>query len=132
MRKLLLILGVLALADSAGAADLSSYSGSELYLRFCAACHGTQARGDGPVASTIKVEVPDLRLIARRHGGKYPRDQVERIIDGRQVIGAHGVRTMPVWGEAFALNAAGDPQADEVALAQIRKLVDYLETIQMK
>src|SRR3974390_1308174 len=100
MRKLLLILGVLALADSAGAADLSSYSGSELYLRFCAACHGTQARGDGPVASTIKVEVPDLRLIARRHGGKYPRDQVERIIDGRQVIGAHGVRTMPVWGEA--------------------------------
>jgi hypothetical protein len=78
----------------------------------------------------FKVEVPDLRLIARRHGGKYPRQQVERIIDGRHVIGAHGTRTMPVWGEDFALNAVGDEHANDLALAQIRKLVDYLEAIQ--
>src|SRR6187551_294226 len=56
----------LALAGAALAFDavtLEDYSGAELFDRFCASCHGSAARGDGPVAASLNVAVPDLTLI---------------------------------------------------------------------
>ena len=41
-----MILLVLA-SVSARALDLSSYTGVQLYMRFCSSCHGDNARGDG-------------------------------------------------------------------------------------
>jgi mono/diheme cytochrome c family protein len=91
------LLASLAFSPALSAADYVAMSGHDLYVRFCASCHGASGRGDGPVASSFKVEVPDLTLIARRAKGAYPREQVERIIDGRHIIAAHGNREMPVW-----------------------------------
>src|SRR5690606_968746 len=84
------------------AADDIGRSGKELYERYCASCHGKSGRGDGPVSESLVVEVPDLTRYAQRHGRFFDRDLVERIIDGRHVIAAHGTRTMPVWGESFS------------------------------
>ncbi|MET0661399.1 MAG: cytochrome c [Steroidobacteraceae bacterium] len=112
------------------AADYLLMSGKDLYERFCASCHGTSGHGDGPVSKFFKVEVPDLTLIARRHGGKYPYAQIEKIIDGRFIIGAHGTRTMPVWGEEFARTERGNPDAEEVARITIERLSDYLLSLQ--
>jgi mono/diheme cytochrome c family protein len=61
-----------------GAEDLSAYDGSQLYQRFCASCHGVHGLGDGSVAPSLKISVPDLTHIARRHGGKFPTDVVRR------------------------------------------------------
>jgi mono/diheme cytochrome c family protein len=105
-------------------------SGPELYARYCAACHGTTGRGDGPVSRFFKVEVPDLTLIAIRHGGKYPYEQIEKIIDGRAVVGAHGTRTMPVWGEEFATAERGNPEAEEMTQTAIERLSDYVYALQ--
>ncbi|MET0660847.1 MAG: cytochrome c, partial [Steroidobacteraceae bacterium] len=77
-------------------------TGEELYQRFCASCHGTTGRGDGPVSHYFTVEVPDLTLIARRASGTYPYERVVRIIDGRHTLAAHGSRAMPVWGVEFS------------------------------
>jgi len=115
----------------AHAGDFMAYSGEQLYQRFCASCHGMQARGDGPVAASLSVEVPDLRLIARRHGGTFPADLVERIIDGRHVLAAHGTRTMPVWGEELARSEPGNPDAEKVTRIVIGRLVDYLWRLQL-
>jgi hypothetical protein len=55
---------------------------------------------------------------------------VERIIDGRFVIGAHGSRTMPIWGEALSLSALGDPNAERATQTIIGRLADHLWQLQ--
>jgi mono/diheme cytochrome c family protein len=133
MRKpFLILLAATAplLATGTQAADYVAMSGQELYSRFCAACHGTAGQGDGPVSKSIRIEVPDLTLIARRAGGKYPRLRVVRVIDGRHIIGAHGTRTMPVWGEDLSRIEIGNPDAERASRAVIEKLADYVGLLQ--
>jgi len=121
---------LLGAAGSAAAADYVAMSGQELYVRFCASCHGASGRGDGPVSQTLTVEVPDLTLIARRAKGAYPRDRIVRIIDGRHIIGAHGTRTMPVWGEDFSQLEIGNPEAERATRIVIDRLADYVWLLQ--
>jgi mono/diheme cytochrome c family protein len=133
MRKSWVVAAVLALsAGSAQGAELASFSGKELYERFCSACHGVEGRGDGPVSKFFAKETPDLTLIERRHGGKYPYQQIEKIIDGRFVIGAHGSRTMPVWGEEFGRAELGNPDAEQATQTAIERLSNYLYSIQKR
>ena len=126
------ISAVLVTLDTASvnAADYAAMSGEQLYVRFCASCHGIEGRGDGPVAQSFASKIPDLTLIARRHGGEFQRDWVERTIDGRDKIAAHGAYTMPVWGEDFS--QIGEPEAERATRTIIGRLVDYLETLQQK
>ena len=60
----------------------SSYvpSGERLYKQFCAACHGSDAKGHGPVASSLKVAPPDLTTLAKRHKGKFSYNYVSSIL----------------------------------------------------
>jgi len=117
-------------AAAADAGDYVAMSGEQLYTRFCASCHGIEGLGDGPVAPSFSIEVPNLTLIAHRHGGEFQRDWVETIIDGRYSITAHGARTMPVWGEDFSRLEIGSPDAERTSRTMIARLVDYLETLQ--
>lgn len=116
--------------SSARSADYLAMSGKDLYRRFCASCHGVEGRGDGPVADSFTVEVPDLTQIARRSGGVYPRERVVRIIDGRHILAAHGSRTMPIWGEDLSRVELGNPDADRAARIVIERLADYVAQLQ--
>lgn len=122
----------LMLPIRAGAEELSGYNGAQLYKRFCASCHGLQGLGDGPVAPSLNVMVPDLIHIARRHGGEFPADLVRRIIDGRAVQVSHGTRDMPVWGYEFRNAVTGGAAADSATEELVNRLVDYLRSIQKK
>jgi mono/diheme cytochrome c family protein len=130
MRAALTMMVLLLLGGPAWSADYVAMSGKDLYRRLCAACHGSEARGDGPVAASLKVEVPDLTLIAKRSRGVFPRDRVVRIIDGRYLIGAHGSRTMPIWGEDLSRIEIGNPDAERATQTVIDRLADYLSQIQ--
>jgi mono/diheme cytochrome c family protein len=120
----------LTLADTAVAADYSTMSGEQLYRRFCASCHGVQGRGDGPVAASFRVEVPDLTQTGTRMHGTDVRDRIVRIIDGRYIIGAHGTRIMPVWGEDLARLEIGNPEAERASQIMIGRLADYVTGLQ--
>ena len=112
------------------ATSLADYSGEEIFNRFCAACHGEMAHGDGPVARSLGVMVPDLTRISQRYGG-FPTQLVRDTIDGRGArVDAHGTRTMPVWGYEFWVEEGGDKAAQETMRKTIAKLVDYLRSIQ--
>ena len=113
-----------------GLFSLGDFSGAEIYQRFCSSCHGESAHGDGPVAATLAVDVPDLTQLYRRYGNRFPAMELREIIDGRNIVIAHGARTMPVWGYEFWWEDGADVEAEATARATIDKLLDYLRAIQ--
>lgn len=106
-------------------------TGAEVFRTYCATCHGTSARGDGPLAASMSRKPANLTEIAKRNGGLFPTEIVFRTIDGRQPVKGHGGPDMPVWGDAFTRSReAGD--ADGGVKKIIQTLVDYLESIQLR
>jgi mono/diheme cytochrome c family protein len=108
---------------STGANDV----GAQAFRTYCASCHGTSARGNGPLADQLRQLPADLTKFTTRNGGVFPGERLARIIDGRDVP-AHGDREMPVWGDAFTFSRGG-LSAEEVK-ARIAAIVRYLEGIQ--
>ncbi len=113
-----------------GPFSLADYSGAEIYQRFCSSCHGESAHGDGPVAATLAVGVPDLTQLYRRYGNRFPVAELRETIDGRNIVIAHGARTMPVWGYEFWWEDGADVEAEATARATIEKLLDYIRSLQ--
>lgn len=74
--------------------------GHDLYQTHCATCHGTDARGGGPMAPVLMVLPPDLRNVTARNGGIFPVARVISRIDGRDPLVSHG-SAMPVYGDFF-------------------------------
>lgn len=108
----------------------ASTTGDYLFRTYCASCHGTSARGDGPLADSLRKRPADLTTIARRNKGVFPTDQVYRIIDGRQPVRGHGGPDMPVWGDVFARTSGG---GDEASITRrIEALVSYIEGLQAR
>jgi mono/diheme cytochrome c family protein len=103
-------------------------AGSGLFTTYCVVCHGSDARGSGPLADSLKRRPSDLTALAKNNKGTYPRDLVARIIDGRDPVRGHGGGDMPVWGDAFT-RAGGTPEGVK---DRITALVDYLESVQAK
>jgi mono/diheme cytochrome c family protein len=105
-------------------------AGRELYSANCASCHGRYADGEGPAAADLPALVPDLRYIAKRNGGVFPRERIVNVIDGREIVESHGDRNMPVWGDAFTQLDTANGSAKARTDAKIQALVDYLAEIQ--
>jgi mono/diheme cytochrome c family protein len=104
--------------------------GATIFRNNCAACHGTEGRGNGPVSKALKREVPDLTTLSQRNGGAFPVIHVRTtIMFGADVLlPAHGSRTMPIWGPIFH-EIELDQDLGNVRLENITK---YLESIQRK
>lgn len=100
-------------------------NGADLYRDYCASCHGSGARGNGPFTFALKTPAPNLRTLAARNGGTFPRERVVAVIQGAGLEG-HGARDMPVWGDVFRRLRPRDPGAG----ARIEALVSFLEGIQ--
>ena len=110
---------------------IKSLDGRDLFLFYCASCHGRTGVGDGPVAPALKNPPADLTLLARSHGGVFPHDQVWAVIaagEPAKLAPTHGSREMPVWGPIFQ---ALDPD-DRYAIVRLDNLVHFLESIQVK
>ena len=105
------------------------HPGRPLYLRYCAACHGRQGRGDGPVAPALEEKPTDLTQLAATHGDEFPLQAVVDAIDGTRTVRAHGVSEMPVWGEVFQPYRAS-PKEKLAARSKIIAIADYLRSLQ--
>jgi cytochrome c553 len=99
------------------------------YVQYCASCHGTQGRGEGPVAPALTTPPTDLTQLAAANGGVYPAEEVAAYIDGRARVEAHGTREMPVWGNVWS-ERDGEPVRQELVSQRIDELAEYLRTIQ--
>lgn len=105
-----------------------SVKGPDLFRAHCAACHGSDATGGGPLAPALKAKIPDLTVLAKNSGGQFPSARVRRIILGDDILMSHGSREMPVWGPIF--HQVEEDQ--DFGNVRLQNLVKYLESIQKK
>lgn len=108
-------------------------TGRALFAEHCAACHGADARGGGPLAEGLSRDVPDLTRIGARNGGVFPMARVMSQIDGYRRARAGDV-VMPEFGAALQ---AGElvlfDSGDGIVSPTPERLVDlalYLRSIQ--
>lgn len=88
-------LGVLLVACVAQD-DTPPQTGAEDFATYCAGCHGTSGRGNGPDAASLARKPADLTQLAARNGGVYPATRVMAKIWG--YTGGRGGSPMPAFG----------------------------------
>ncbi len=113
----------------ATAAATSPASGKEMFMSYCASCHGKDAKGDGPAAGALKQAPADLTSLAKQNGGKYPTDKVTSVLRGQASLMAHGDQDMPVWGPVFWKMSQGHEELVQMRIANLNK---YVESLQQK
>ena len=141
MKPLVMPVGALALLVSSSFAQnpkeqedqsarlINSLQGADLYKACCAVCHGSDAKGNGPMSKSLRSAPSDLTRIAARNGGSFPLVRVRNVISGEEALGAgHGTREMPVWGPIFS--QVGQDQ--DFGRVRIDNLARYLESLQTK
>ena len=107
-------------------------AGRAEYLAACAACHGENADGNGPIATMFDKPVPGLRDLAADNEGKFPLLDTFMIVDGRTGVRAHG-NPMPVFGNRYKAEfgaSLGDYGSEPAVRARVLELVYYLQSIQ--
>ena len=107
--------------------NISAVNGPAMFRAYCAVCHGPNAEGGGPAAAALKKRPADLTQLSRKNDGKFPTLRVEHVIQGSDVVAAHGSRDMPIWGAVF--RTLGD---DATVKLRVENLTNYLESLQRK
>ncbi len=102
-------------------------SGAAIYTQYCAACHGANAKGNGPVKKALRKPAPDLTTLAKRHGGKFPYAYVAGVLQFAPGVPSHGSGDMPMWGPLFEYY-----YNQKSAQQRIRNLCDFLAALQEK
>ena len=109
--------------------ETSPDSGREMYLQYCASCHGVAGKGDGPAASALKTPASNLTTLTARNKGTFPEIRISRMIEGSDELAAHGSRDMPTWGQVFHLMEGTNSATGKLRVAN---LTGYLKSIQGK
>jgi mono/diheme cytochrome c family protein len=103
----------------------------QMYVTYCAPCHGMTGEGNGPAAPAFQQAPTNLTLLAKTHGGKYPQDTVKTTLTFGTNVPAHGDAKMPVWGGLFDSLDSGLGESSVPEL-RIKNLTDYIKTLQAK
>lgn len=107
----------------------SPASGKDMFMNYCAVCHGKDAKGTGPAAQALKKPPADLTTLTVRHGGKFPELHVAETIRGDVSNPAHGSKEMPVWGDVFQSMSRDSGAGKQMRVAN---LTAYIKSIQAK
>lgn len=103
--------------------------GKQMYISYCAPCHGVDGRGNGPVAGALKAQPTDLTVLAKANGGKYPDTHVYSVLAFGSNVPAHGSAQMPVWGSILGTMAQGRPMDRQLRMSNLSR---YLESMQAR
>jgi len=117
------------LTISAGKTPASD--GKQMFVSYCAPCHGVDGRGHGPVSAALIEKPSDLTFLSKNNHGKYPAVHVISVLQAGSRPEAHGTRDMPVWGPILGTM---DHSSENRSLQSLRasNLTDYIESLQAK
>lgn len=76
----LLLLAAGCVAPAAQDEPAANVTGEEIYQAQCAACHGPEGRGDGPLAQRLDRRPADLTQLG--DGAAFPRAHIMGYVDG--------------------------------------------------
>ena len=108
--------------------DTQTLDGKAMFHEYCAVCHGEEGKGNGPAADALKKAPADLTQVARKNAGAFPEIKVQRIITGEdEIVGAHGNRAMPIWGNIF--RSLSNKEGETL---RVNALMRYVEGLQAK
>jgi mono/diheme cytochrome c family protein len=121
-----------AVSPAAHAQESEVIAGGEIeYQMHCAVCHGRDGRGDGIMTKYLTLRPSDLTRLSEKNRGEFPFWRVYGTIDGREEIGGHGTRSMPIWGSRFQAETEGGGVAARSTVAgRILGLVFFIRSIQ--
>ena len=109
------------------------FKGKVTYRIYCSNCHGESGQGDGNLAELLSVKPSDLTAISVKNDGKFPTEMITQLVDGRETVKGHGLKEMPVWGDAFqkSLQPSWTEETDdERARRKIDEVVAFVGSIQ--
>jgi mono/diheme cytochrome c family protein len=107
----------------------SPANGARMYGAYCASCHGTNGKGDGPSAAALRIPPVDLTVLSKNNGGKFPANHVATVLRFGPKIPSHSMPEMPAWEPVFGkMDVAGNHDTQ----LRISNLSRYLEAIQEK
>ncbi len=109
----------------------SATNGKQMYVNYCAPCHGVDGRGRGPVAAALKKQPADLALLSKNNGGKFPSTHVMTVLQFGAANPSHGTADMPVWGPVLSNMDTTNAEPNVKAL-RISNLSRYLQSLQAK
>ncbi|GGE04731.1 Cytochrome c [Gemmobacter megaterium] len=73
-------------------------NGARLYADYCAACHGSGGKGDGPAAEGLRPAPADLTQLTAQAGGSFPKVKVMAKVYGYHQGKGGGGGAMPEFG----------------------------------
>ena len=140
MRCTMIILGAMVVAQVSTFAQekselkrsvrrLDTVSGRDIFVEYCASCHGVDGKGEGPVAKALKTPPTDLTTLVKNNEGKYPAGFVSAVLKFGRNLAAHGSQEMPIWGSRFRTM---DPSSDPTGQRHVDAVVAYIESLQAK
>ena len=107
------------------------------YRARCATCHGLTGKGDGPTAAYLTRKTADLTTLSKNNNGILPVTAMYLVITGDTELPGHGTREMPVWGNAYRVEAAQHHlewpyDVEGYVRARILALIEYIDRLQAK
>ncbi len=132
MRKGLFI-GIMALAACVpGQGPVAHMQGAADFNELCAPCHGSDAKGNGPLAQGLDHKPADLTGLASRNGGVFPSAYVMSKIWGYE-RGAAPSDIMPKFEPLMESETVLFDSGDGIATPTPERLVEianYLASVQ--
>ena len=107
---------IVVIAPDVSAGPATAYEGRRLYVSYCQLCHGTDGKGNGPLAKAMKISPSDLTTTVRSRSDtilmKIITGEGQPTITGRD---RHNLlsEAMPEWKDIFSES-------------QVRSLIAYL------
>ncbi len=123
-------LGVLIFFNSIYARDISDVVGKSEFMNYCASCHGSNGKGDGPIVNFLKQKPPDLTKLSNNNNGHFPFDRIWKVFDGSYQFDSHGSSEMPIWGYKFIRETQNENEPNTVAKAKALDIILYIQVIQ--
>jgi mono/diheme cytochrome c family protein len=107
------------------------------YRARCATCHGLTGKGDGSMAAYLTRKVPDLTTLAKNNNGILPITEMYLVITGDTELPGHGTREMPVWGNAYRIEAGQHYfewpyDIEGYVRVRILALIEYIDRLQAR
>ncbi len=128
--SLLLLVILFKLGSAAEAEKKLDIVGMKEFVNYCASCHGSEGKGNGPIVHFLKNKPTDLTQLSKNNNGTFPFERIWGVFDGTHVFAEHGTSEMPIWGYRFIREAQKENRSTNEAKAKALNIVLYLQVIQ--